>query len=112
MVTETELQILEARLGKLEDMLRHVHMNVENALRKIEVNEYKIIALASLIQESSDGAIGEKELDAAINLDPEYYSSLDEMYTPIDEADKIAWEDHIRKEKEREEENKRLDWNS
>jgi hypothetical protein len=112
MVTNKEIEILEMRLGKIEDMLRHIHSNVENVLRKVEVNEYKIIALASLVQSASNENISNMELDSAINIDPDCYSNLDEIYSPIDDVDKVAWEEHIRKEKEREEESERLDWNT
>jgi hypothetical protein len=85
----------------IKTMLRHIHMNVENTLRKIEVNEHRIIEIAGLVQTISYGDyIDEKQLDAATNLDPEFYSGLDDLYTPIDDLDKKEWEEHIREEKE------------
>lgn len=94
----------ELDIEELKRMLRHLHNDTENCLRKLDILQHKIIAIACLVQSASKGEVDEKELDAAINLDPEYYSSLDEMYSPIDETDRVAWIEHIKREMQQDKE--------
>lgn len=87
-------------LEEIKRMLRHLHSDVENIKRKEEILEYRITNLAFLIRCVGKEDITEKELDEAVNLDPDLYSDLDNIYSPIDEIDKKLWEEHLKKERE------------
>lgn len=93
MVTEIDLE-------EIKRMLRHLHQDIENVKRKMDILEIRTMNIAYLVGSCADGTISAKEIDEAVNLDPDFYSSLDEIYSPIDEVDKLRWEEHMRKEKE------------
>jgi hypothetical protein len=105
MVTEVDLE-------ELKKMIRHLHHDVETIKRNQTIIQTRLINIANLIQIGTEDAISNVELDKAINLDPDEYSSADELYSAIDDVDKIAWEQYVRAKKEREEESKRLDWST
>lgn len=73
----------------IKGMLRHIHKDVESNKRKIEILERQVINIAYLV-----GDLGEEgeiitrvQMDNAANLDPDFYSSLNEIYTPVDKQD-------------------------
>lgn len=86
-------------IKELKALLRHLHNDVENIKRKQEVLEHKITNVAFLVYGCYKQEADEKGVDQAVNLDPECYSNLDELYSPIDNKDKQDWEDHLKKEK-------------
>jgi DNA-binding transcriptional MerR regulator len=103
---QTINEIVETRMEfkneEIKKMLRHLHNDVENARRELEIIERKIEQFVYMLADYFH--IPEEEYEKVINLSPELCGNLDEIYSPIDEVDKIMWEEHLRKEKENEEE--------
>jgi hypothetical protein len=85
-------------IEEIKRMLRHIHNEVANVRMQQETLERKMDAIVYLIADYFH--IPEKEYEKAIYLDPASHSPLEELYSPIDEVDRISWEEHIRKEKE------------
>lgn len=96
-ITSIVENIVERKAEELKEMERHIHNNVENINRKLEIEENRICELTYMLADRFN--IPEKEYDKIIKFDSDFYSSLYEIYSPIDRVDRKRWEDHLNEEK-------------
>lgn len=84
---------------EIKEMLRHIHNDLANVRRQQEITERKLegffYAFADYFHVDS------MEIDKVINLDSDFYSELNESYSPVDKVDKQRWEEYLMKKKER-----------
>lgn len=88
---------------EIKNMLRHIHNDVWNVRRQQEITTRKLDEFACMMI-GNNAEIPDNELDKVLNLDPDFYSDLEELYSPIDDVDKVAWEEYMKKKNEKEKE--------
>lgn len=76
-------------------MLRHLHNDIENVKRTLIVVEHKVNGLAYLIGDTRK-LVSKGAVESVISPDPGF--SLDDIYSPIDEQDRIEWNEHLKEE--------------
>lgn len=98
---------MENIVEKIKDMIRHLHMDIENVRREQFIQEYRLIGLTYMFQDMAKGldvgTIDEKTIDEIVNVPSGVYDEAERCYTSIDEKDRLEWEEHIGCEKEEKE---------
>lgn len=91
-------------IEEIKEMIRHLHQDVENVKRELFVDEYRLIGITYMLEDLSknlefDGnTIDEKTIDEIVNVPPNVYDEAERCYTPIDEKDRLEWEEHQKSE--------------
>lgn len=92
---------MNEEVEEIKRMMRVLHNDIANVRREQEIGERRIFELTYMIAEYFH--IPGEDVEKVINLDPQHYEGLDDLYSPIDEVDKNLWEEHLRKEREEKE---------
>lgn len=89
-------------IEEIKEMIRHLHQDVENVKRELFVDEYRLIGLTYMLQDMSKSldidTIDEKTIDEIVNVPPNVYDDAERCYTPIDDVDRLEWEEHQKSE--------------
>jgi len=88
---------------EIKEMIRHLHMDIENVRREQFILEYRMIGITYMLQDMGKGldistGIDEKTIDEIVNVPPGVYNEAEICYTPIDIKDKEEWEEHQKSE--------------
>lgn len=75
---------------KIENMIRHLHTDLENMRRDMIMLMHKVDGIAFLHE------VSRNDIENMVNV---FDVNLDELYSPIDDKDREEWKEHLRKEK-------------
>jgi len=96
------MEDIEEIIEGIKNMIRHVHQDIENVRREQFVHEYRLIGITYMLQDIGKhldvDTIDEKTIDEIVNIPPNVYDEAERCYSPIDEKDRLEWEEHQKSE--------------
>lgn len=110
-LTEDDLnifeKIIEKRIGlEMEDikkMIRHLHNHIENIKNRQDRTDNRICNLGNVLENAFESALDfnfdQRLVDKVLNPDIDW-DSEDDYYSPVDDVDRINWENFLKKKKE------------
>lgn len=92
---------IEAILKELEEikrMLRHIHNDTEIIRIESYIQNDKFTALVFALGDKL--GLDKKAIEQAIHSDPDVRVEAERAYSPIDDLDRIEWEEYIKQKRE------------
>ncbi len=94
-----DIEVILKELKEIKGMLRHIHNDTEIIRIESYIQNEKFKGLVFALGDKL--GLDKKAIEQAIHSDPDVRVEAERAYSPIDDLDRIEWEEYIKQKRER-----------